>query len=296
MGSLIATCGIWAIATAYAFNSPLDWLPSHLGIWEKGKAAVYDRGNIFDFVDGAGEIYLAYDFQKVYVQEYETGSGSRIAVEIYETLSPGDAYGLLSIDLTGEPVRIGTIGLYGSGLLRFWKWRYYVRILAERETSESKSAIMELGRRISDSIKEEAPIPKIVQIMPSYGLVKNSTCYFHKLVVLNSLFFISQKNILGLSERTEAVLADYRVGKRVAKALLVSYPNTKEPYKAYRSFTREILKARDTGRRCVRRVGPKSFYGAGVHGRYLFLVLEAPTRSACLGLLMRIYSRVRSSR
>ncbi len=46
-------------------------LPQEVSGWQKSRDdEVYDRNDIFNYHDGAGELYLAFDFRFVFVREY----------------------------------------------------------------------------------------------------------------------------------------------------------------------------------------------------------------------------------
>ena len=50
-------------------------LPQTVGIYTRSVLPqMVDAANIFDYMDGAGELYLAYRFQKLAVYKYEAGS------------------------------------------------------------------------------------------------------------------------------------------------------------------------------------------------------------------------------
>ena len=124
--------------------------------WEAAaKDNLFDRKTIFDYMNGAGEIYLAYDFRILLVREYTKKSSPPIVAEIYQMSSSEDAYGVFSQDPDGEEVDLGQGALYGMGLLRFWKGKIFVRILAEKETAESKAAVMALGKKIAEAIPDK---------------------------------------------------------------------------------------------------------------------------------------------
>ena len=94
-------------------------LPSEVGGWTATKkGGEYGRGNLFDYMDGTGEVYLAYDFRLLLVREYEKTSAPRIVAEVYEMSSSEDAFGIFCHDQEGKPVGIGQGGVYALGLLK----------------------------------------------------------------------------------------------------------------------------------------------------------------------------------
>ena len=132
-------------------------LPRQAGPWVRPDAPRrITEETIFDYMDGAGELYLAYRFEHLDVYQYaapEKRLGT-IKVELYWMGSPDDAFGLLSNDWGGEAIDLRGQGegrhphpavpshdaLYGGGLLRFWSDNLYGRVMASRESPESRAA------------------------------------------------------------------------------------------------------------------------------------------------------------
>jgi hypothetical protein len=146
----------------------LELLPVQIDGWSASdRDQTYTRDTIFDYMNGAGEIYLAYDFEKLFVREYTRPSAPPIIAEIYEMDSSEDAYGVFTNDTDGKPVKMGQGGIYAQGLLRFWKGPIFVRLMAERETDETRAAIMSLGREISSAIEDEGHTPALLSYIIS---------------------------------------------------------------------------------------------------------------------------------
>jgi hypothetical protein len=89
--------------------------------WDKEQKEYNSPKALFDYMDGAAELYLAYGFQRLTVRKFEKSSQRPITLELYEMASSEDAYGLFSFDRQDEAVGIGQGSEFGGGLLRFWK-------------------------------------------------------------------------------------------------------------------------------------------------------------------------------
>jgi hypothetical protein len=221
-------------------------LPKTIGVWTKPAASrIIDSDNIFDYMNGAGELYLAYGFDHLEVYEYTADQQDSILVEVYFMKTSDDAFGLLSQDWGGEPVNISPAApnqanlavaparaLYGGGLMRIWADTVYARIMAYRETAASKEAILSLGRSIQEGRRMPAE-PELLNSLPQklgpdWQLRKDRIGYFRSHLVLNSLYYLSHQNILALDHSSEAVTAPYenlseaKTAKRV-QVLLVNY-------------------------------------------------------------------------
>ena len=247
----------------------------------------FGRRTLYDYMDGAGEHYLAYDFRRIYVREYGRADAPRIVAEAYAMTTSADAFGVFSHDTTGEDVGIGQGCAYGMGLLRFWKGAWFVRILAEQETPEAKRAVLAIGRALAAPI-EEGPLPPILEQLPREGLEPSGIRYFHTPFSLSTIYYLADDNILDLSSRAEAVFADYRRGGDKLHLLLVRYRNAEQAQAACREFARAYLKDKAPLAPGARRVVPVEegrFAGVLHQGSHVAIVLEAGTQAACARLL-----------
>lgn len=239
-------------------------LPKTVGLWTRPDSPqfVYAK-NIFDYMDGAGELYLGYRFDHLEAYEYEARNQKGILVELYFMQTKDDAFGLLSLDWGGEPVDLSQPlqakaapknsswprALYGEGLLRLWSDTIYARIMAYQETPESKEAILSLGRSI---VKDRAnpPQPDLLKNLPNtfrpdWMLRKDRASYFRSHLVLNSLYYLAQENMLDLDHSSEAVTFPYEredsKGQKRIQFLLVRYPDHEHAHRALAHFHRAYL-------------------------------------------------------
>jgi len=224
--------------------NPKVSLPIEMGGWKwDGKEIQYDSKTLFSFMDGAAELYLAYNFQHLTVRRFEKLNQPPIIVEFYEMASSEDAYGVYSFEHQDEAVGIGQGSEFGGGLLRFWKGKYFVSIYAEGEGTEVESTILMIGRAVANSIPITGPESKLIGLIPGrdLGLVDKSVRYLKSHVLLNQRFFIAHQNILNLNRKTEAVLAQYLRNEQRTQLLLIRYPNLKEAGEAYQNFMKIYL-------------------------------------------------------
>lgn len=259
-------------------------LPHQISGWnESGQDLVFGRDNIFDYMDGAGEIYLAFDFKHLFVREYTKENSSSLVVEIYEMSSSEDAYGVYTQDTDGDEIRIGQDAVYAAGLLRFWKDKVFVRVMAEKETAETKAAVLKIGEIVAQSITKEGKRPDLLDFLPPSGLISKSIRFFHKTVSLNSHYYLASSNILNLSEKTDALLARYETEKSKPWLFLVRYKTSARTKAAHLQFLRIYFKERSSpaGQIQVKKLETGKFSSTSRRGRLLVLVFEANSASDC---------------
>lgn len=243
--------------------------PETVGTWKRSGPTVIQPKGVFDYMDGAGELYLAYNMERLEAYRYTSADHGSILLEIYYTASADDAWGLLSGDWGGEAVSVSagreevpqTYGgrvpaaraLYGAGLLRLAAGTVYARVLAERETAESRGAVLALGRAIAEHQVVQHPPPALVtrlpERLPGLQLIPERVMFFRTHLVLNSVYYLSSSNILALTNRCEAVSAVFRQqapaeaegGKPSIQFLIIRYPSPEEAEKALDSFLASYL-------------------------------------------------------
>jgi len=269
-------------------SPPLPVFPEGISEWRLAERATFDRSNLFDFIDGGAEVYLAYDFRHLSVALYRAAEKPDIAVELYDMGSSDDAYGVLSVDPTGEHVELGTMARYGAGLLRLCKGRWFIRILAERETRQSRGAVLDLGASMGATIAEDSLPPRLLGLLPKEGLRADSATYFHTLTTLNQLYYLSDGNLLGLGPDNEAVLAEYEARTGDAKLLIVRYPSEEHCLSARDMFVTRYLEVDASVQvALIHRVEETGFVGIQAAPPYLIVVLDGLERSLVETLLER---------
>jgi len=294
-------------------------LPKTIGAWTRSDLPrIIDSSNIFEYMNGAGELYLAYGFDHLEVYEYTADHEENILVEVYVMTTANDAFGLLSLDWGGEPVPVysgpaspsppavspSARALYGGGLLRVWADTLYARVMAYRETAASKKAVLSLGKTIAENRKMPAE-PELLKVLPKavdsvWTLRKDRIGYFRSHLVLNSFYYLSHQNILDLDHSTEAVIAPYEdrshagTPKRV-QVLFVKYPSPERARKALKTFhnayLHEYQKQIDPG---ITREPINTFkiedgwLGYGLDGPCLTVVFECPNRESARMIIKQI--------
>ena len=273
---MMIALSLWLVLGAAAGKGAMDetigW-PSEAGGWKStGEAVRYQGRAIFDYMDGAGEVYLAYNFRQLTVRRFERQGHPALIAEVYEMGTPEDAFGVFSFDRQDPEAGIGQGSEFGGGLLRFWKGSYFVSIYGEGEGKEQEQAVLDIGRRLASSIAETGEPPRLIRALPGERQVEGSVKFVRSHVLLNQRCFISHENILRLEADTEAVFARYDFGKEKTFVLLVGYPDEARASSALAAFRKAYRldaggMARDEG---------GTWTGAEAEGPRIIIALHAP--------------------
>jgi len=283
-------------------------LPVTVGLWTRPDSPkVVTAENIFDYMNGAGELYLGYRFDHLDVYEYNADSQKAILVELYFMKTSDDAFGLLSLDWGGDAVEHDLDwprALYGEGLMRLWSENIYARVMATQETPESKEAVLSIGRAIVKG-RKTLPGPDLMKklkntLSPDWDLRRDRVSFFRTRLVLNSLYYLSHQNILDLDHINEAVFAEYErktpsAGQSRIPFLLIKYPDPELAQTALSHFFEAYLPEHSLSK--------KSVFGEKIHNAYavedgwmayvfqdksITFVFECPDRETARALLEQI--------
>ncbi|MCX8118647.1 MAG: hypothetical protein N3G78_12030 [Desulfobacterota bacterium] len=272
-------------------------LPSQLEDYKaEGKEEFYDRQTAFKYMDGAAELYRAYAFSLLMVRKYVKEGHPAIVVELYDMGASEDAFGIFSYQTPEEEVGIGQGSDYGGGLLRFWKGRYFVSLFAEKETATTKVELLKIGRAIAKKIKEEGTLPTLIQYLPEGGLTKNAIRYFRHPQILNHHYFLAHENLLGLGEKTPAVLAPYLLGGEKDRAflLLIQYPGRRQAENALKRFMKAYMPEAPPTQTVKTENG--KWTSATLTERYLLIVFDAPSQEKAETLIESAQNRLKRGR
>jgi len=254
-------------------------LPAQVEGWKwDGEEKIYNHRTIFDYINGAGELYLAYNFRSVKVRRFEKPGQPSIIVELFDMGSSEDAYGVFSFERQDEDAGVGQESELGGGLLRFWKGNFFVSLYAEGESPEIEPALLRLGRAVANSIKTTGPKPKLARALPNgkEGLVEKTIRYLQSHVLLNQRFFIASQNILNLNKETEAVLAQYLRDQKKVHLLVVHYRTEKQAQAALESFKKVYMpEALPTG---LVRTEDRKWTGARRQKEFVLIVFGAASK------------------
>lgn len=266
--------------------SPEISLPAEAAGWKwDGKDMKHDSKSVFQYMNGAAELYLVYGFKNLTVRRLEKASRPAITLELYEMASPEDAYGVFSFERQDEDIGIGQGSEFGGGLLRFWKGKYFVSIYSEGEGAEVESAILKVGRDAANSIPTGGQEPRLIGFIPGkeHGLLDKSIRYLKSHTLLNQRFFIAHQNILNLGRKTESILAQYTREKQKVHLLLIQYPGMKEAKEAFQTFKGAYLP--DAGDRDLFKTEDQKWTMVRQRGEVVIAVFGAPTAADAEALL-----------
>jgi len=251
-------------------------LPDAVRGWQAdGADHAYDAETIFDYIDGAGEVYRAYNMKSLLSRRYKKAGRPDIIADVFDMGSAADAFGVFTHDLDGADTGVGQGSVYKGGLLSFWKDRYFISIFAEDETDEAKAMLLDLGRRLAASVGREGQKPLLLGALPAAYADPKRVHFFRHPVILNYHFFVSADNVLGLDAKVEGLLVK---AADQSALVVVRYPDESRAASAFKAIRAAFLPGA-SGPGSVQ-AGDKTWTAAGLQGRTLAVLFRGRTEAA----------------
>lgn len=265
--------------------------------WQEEETILINKAkDMFEYMDGGAELYFAYGFRRLAVKRYRNEKSLPMLVEVYEFDSSENAYGTYSFDTVGDKLDIGEDAVYGYGLLKFWKGKILVRVLAEEEYRELKEDVLAFGRQIDTKILTTGSKPALLSLIPNEKLVPDTLHFFHENICLNNIYYIPASIALGLSEQTNAVIAQYALeGDQPMRLLLIQYPNESAARTAFEKFGASyfLRESISPDRRInIVKMAEKEYGSITLSRNFLIVILEAQYPDLCTKLAAATMAKV----
>ena len=267
-------------------------LPQEIRGWKAtGEDKIYDPETIFDYINGAGEVYRSYNFRILLVRRYSKEGKTDIIADFFDMDTSKDAFGVFTHDLEGEDAGVGQGSTYKGGLLSFWKDRFFVSLYSEEETDEAKEALYALGRKVASSIKGEGKKPDLISLFPIKKLEKKSLRYFHNHMILNYHYFVADENILLLDQKSEVALGTYKEKNEKVRLLIIRYVNNKKATEAFRNFTEIYMP--DASDKGVVQTEDMKWTAAKVKNGFVIIIFNALSDSFALKIIKSVEKKIK---
>lgn len=185
------------VATFTACSQQGSDFPEVAGWTQPGDVLIYDADTLWEYINGAAELFVAYGVQSCRTTDLTSGDLT-VTVDLYDMGTPLNAYGVFEQEASGEDVEVAEAVAalvsppYQALLLRG-------SIYAKVNVFEGELT-MDAGRQLLGALAaalpgEVSPPPEF-QLLPSGGKVAGTESY-------------QAQAFLGLTELTNCVFAEY---------------------------------------------------------------------------------------
>ena len=179
--------------------------------WKQdGKPQVFSPRTLYEYIDGAADLYLTYEFQDLNVAEYKGEGKAAVTVEVYRHSDSTQAFGIYSQERLSNArfLDIGAQGYREPKVLNFVVGPHYVKISGYSTGPEDERIMLVFGRKMEGMLGGKSSLPRILSLLPREGMKKNTEK------------FIS-KDFLGYSYLHSGFTADYEVGDKRFKIFVI---------------------------------------------------------------------------
>ena len=141
---------------------------------------VYNSDNLWELIDGAAELYLAYDFQDLHLATYSGRKGREVRVELYRHSTPEDTYGIYTAERMPDYslIEMGVQGYTSPGILHFFTGHYCIKVLSAGSADVDEATLKVIAGRVSSGLGQTGSWPEEVGLFPETGKVAMSDAYF----------------------------------------------------------------------------------------------------------------------
>ncbi|RPJ56229.1 MAG: hypothetical protein EHM23_24145 [Acidobacteria bacterium] len=144
----------------------------------EGQPAFYDSPTLYQYMDGAADVFQIYDVQALFHQDFKAGPLD-LTVDIFDMGSLENAFGMYAAERSPKYdfVGVGAQGYRNEGLLVFQD-RYYVKLAAFGEGANA--ALQEFGAAISKRIGDDKRFPIQLSKLPKAHRIPRTEKYLPK--------------------------------------------------------------------------------------------------------------------
>jgi len=155
---------------------------------------------LFEYIDGAAESYLGYDFKELRVFQFKGKERASLTVEVYDMGIPKNAFGIFSVERSpeGRSVPVGLQGYQEEGALNFLTGPYYVKLICYDAGETTPIVLESFARAVEIKAGEKGSLSPLLEAFPREGLIARSERFI-------------LKNFLGYSFLHDGYTANYQL-------------------------------------------------------------------------------------
>ncbi|MCU0474367.1 MAG: hypothetical protein MUC93_13565 [Bacteroidales bacterium] len=183
MKNKIILGALFTLISGSAFAQDIS-LPDLEGFKKSTQYPVYQPENLWDFINGAADTYLALGFVDLHVAEYKKGRET-IKLEIYRHSDHTMAFGIYASERSSSYrfVNLGSQGYIADGAINFFTGNYYVKIRTYSSKPKTLKAEESLATRVAGMLQGETEMPALLLQFPDEGKKINEETYINESVL-----------------------------------------------------------------------------------------------------------------
>ncbi|MCU0377504.1 MAG: hypothetical protein MUC78_04525, partial [Bacteroidales bacterium] len=172
------TIFLFIVLSVATLSGQQEMFPALKGYKQVSDYPVYTPDDLWDYINGAADAYLALGFEDLHITEYIKGKQS-LKAEIYSFGDEATAFGIYSLERSPAYnfIKTGVQGYAEDGVVNFYKGRYYVKIMTHSGSKKAAEAMRTLAEMIAERIEGDNEFPALLKLFPAQGLIANQETY-----------------------------------------------------------------------------------------------------------------------
>lgn len=195
-------------------------MPDLKGYKKSSNYPVFLPENLWDFINGAADTYLAYGFVDLHVVEYKKGKDV-IKLEIYKQTDNTMAFGIYSTERSPSFrfLNLGSQGYITDGSINFFKGNYYVKIRTYSKNVNTLKSAESLSVKVASMLSGGSEMPSTLSLFPGSGKKINEEIYINE-------------SVLGHKFLNKAYKASYESGNDIFSVFIIEKNTPEETRKS----------------------------------------------------------------
>jgi len=198
------------------------------------KPSSYNPENLYEYIDGAAELYLDYGFKKLFtaLYLYEGKKDDFLIIDVYEMSSELNAFGIHSSyrGSQAQLLEIGAEAYLTDYTLAFYKGKYFVYLQIGNPSGAMKAAMKEAAQMVAERIPGSAERPRELSYLPEEHLLPNTSKYV-------------PDGLLGYHFLPGGIQVEYQLGKEKVSLFIGLAPSARKAQEAFQEYVGQIKKA-----------------------------------------------------
>lgn len=145
---------------------------------------VYTPQTLWNFIDGAADNFLTYEFTDLHVAEYKKGKNV-IKLEIYRHSNNTMAFGIYSSERSPSFrfINLGVQGYIADGAINFFKGNYYIKLRTYSKNEKVLQSEESLALQVSNMLQGDSKLPAVLTQFPENGKKQNEETFVNESVL-----------------------------------------------------------------------------------------------------------------
>ena len=203
--------------------------------WKPAGDHAYAPENLYNYINGAADLFISYGFIELVGREYSQGSEKKrnVTIDIYDMGTTLNAFGVFRSkrDPESTTLKIGA-GAFGTSKYLFWyKDRYYVEIQAY--PVENRDVLIGMAQHVEGMLPGQNAPPSELNYLPAESRVPGTEMYI-------------TGGILGHGFLDRGLVCKYLVDGEEVMAFVVFFPSAGDAGKALESYKRYLEQSGET--------------------------------------------------